>query len=460
LLDASRLLFDLQQANEIAQRFSGCPEPEAIARYTTDGLVERFNSAFARIWLLEPDQVTLRLVASSGLYTRIDGSFARVQMGSYKVGKIAQNRVAFLSNNLAEETWVKDRDWALANQIRGFAGFPLMVDDRVIGVLATFSHAALAPEFLEVLQVLCITAAVTLETALRYRQQPSLKAAQPTLSDQIAAMLKPARLTLIGTEQPLSLAQTHLCLQVSEILGRLGCRHGRLIYGSDAVSLEAAVTQTTPQTTDPATPSAESLNNWLQSRFGMLPLTAAGLSGELQCLSTNSKTVQILLKLPYAPATGPMLQICCSASVLQLAFTHLAYAAGLGVIATPTAGAVLLTDDLSQIRAGQPVIWVQQGAIPKGVNASVDLSVTPADLRQAVIAASRGELLLPVDEPPTEREREILALLSQGLRDRDIAAQLVISESTVKFHVNNLLSKFRARTRFQALYQALKQGWL
>jgi hypothetical protein len=36
-----------------------------------------------------------------------------------------------LSNNLAEETWVKDRAWAIANQIRGFAGFPLIAGDRL-----------------------------------------------------------------------------------------------------------------------------------------------------------------------------------------------------------------------------------------------------------------------------------------------------------------------------------------
>nr|WP_250125910.1 hypothetical protein [Chroococcidiopsis sp. CCMEE 29] len=43
------------------------------------------------------------------MYTHINGSFARVPMGAYKVGKIAQNRVSFLSNNLADEAWVKDR---------------------------------------------------------------------------------------------------------------------------------------------------------------------------------------------------------------------------------------------------------------------------------------------------------------------------------------------------------------
>lgn len=35
-------------------------------------------------------------------------------MRAYKVGKIAQNRVSFLSNHLADEAWVRDREWAIA----------------------------------------------------------------------------------------------------------------------------------------------------------------------------------------------------------------------------------------------------------------------------------------------------------------------------------------------------------
>ncbi|MFQ3615359.1 MAG: GAF domain-containing protein, partial [Cyanobacteriota bacterium] len=130
----------LQQVSSLVQRFGDCRKPEDIVRCATDGLVEAFDCAFARIWLMEPDGQFLRLVASSGLYTRLDGSFARVPLGAFKVGKIAQNRIPFLSNNLSNEAWVKDRDWAIANQITGFAGYPLAIGDRVIGVLAVFSH--------------------------------------------------------------------------------------------------------------------------------------------------------------------------------------------------------------------------------------------------------------------------------------------------------------------------------
>jgi hypothetical protein len=54
-------------------------------------------------------------------------------MSAYKVGKIAENCVPFLSNHLAEESWVKDREWAIANQIQRFAGYPLGKRDRFAG---------------------------------------------------------------------------------------------------------------------------------------------------------------------------------------------------------------------------------------------------------------------------------------------------------------------------------------
>ena len=464
LLDSSRLLFELHQANDIARCFAGCLEAERIARITTEGLVERFGSAFARIWLVEPDGANLRLVASSGLYTSTDGSFAKVPMGAYKVGKIAHNRVAFLSNNLPEESWVKDREWAIANQIRGFAGFPLMVGDRVIGVLATFSHAALEPEFLEVLQVFCTVVAVALETALIYQQEASsqtpispLSWEKLPLSDQLAATLKPVRLTLIGTERSLPLSHTYVFLQMGEVLNQVECGQCRLSYGEDSMTLEATVV--------PAR-SLEEQNAWLRSRLRMASLMASCLGGQLQSQpGTNHKMLQVRLSLPYSRTTlASSLTIQCSLPVLQFAFTQLAFAAGLQVEDDVHENSLILTNDIHQIRNGCCIIWVKQDhvPVPKGVRACIDFHTTPAKLRSVVEAVQQGEIQEEDgqgDEPLlSEREREILGLLAQGLRDRDIANQLIISESTVKFHMNNVLTKLKARTRYQALYQATMQG--
>lgn len=57
-------------------------------------------------------------------------------------------------------------------------------------------------------------------------------------------------------------------------------------------------------------------------------------------------------------------------------------------------------------------------------------------------------------EPLTERELEILQILATGASNREIAAQLHITEGTVKNHVSNILSKLNARDRTQAALKA------
>lgn len=75
--------------------------------------------------------------------------------------------------------------------------------------------------------------------------------------------------------------------------------------------------------------------------------------------------------------------------------------------------------------------------------------------------ATRALMNIPEQKPTpghdlTERERQVLALLAQGLTNLEIAARLSISESTTSFHVSNILSKLNAGNRTEAVRLALE----
>ena len=121
------------------------------------------------------------------------------------------------------------------------------------------------------------------------------------------------------------------------------------------------------------------------------------------------------------------------------------------------------------------------GAIRAGASGFLLKDVRPGELVDAIRVVASGNALLgptavdrllrqfsaPVDERPldtvavgslTDREAETLRLLANGLSNAEIASTLVVSETTVKTHVSNLLRKLGVRDRVQAVIAAYDAG--
>jgi NarL family two-component system response regulator LiaR len=114
-----------------------------------------------------------------------------------------------------------------------------------------------------------------------------------------------------------------------------------------------------------------------------------------------------------------------------------------------------------------------QGALQAGAIGYLLKDVTAAELASAIRAASMGKPTLAPEAAQaliqaacrpaekvgfdlTEREREVLALMVEGLNNNQIARRLVVSPSTAKFHVSSVLSKLGASTRTEAVAIALQ----
>ncbi len=115
-----------------------------------------------------------------------------------------------------------------------------------------------------------------------------------------------------------------------------------------------------------------------------------------------------------------------------------------------------------------------EGALQAGAIGYLLKDVSADELARAIRAAAAGKPTLaseaaqvliqstraPAEEPGfdlTEREREVLTLMTEGLNNRQVAERLVVSVSTAKFHVSNVLSKLNAASRTEAVAIALQK---
>ena len=143
-----------------------------ILRGCTEAIVRHLDAAFARIWMLNKDESMLELQASAGMYTRLDGSYSRIPVGDLKVGWIAREKKAHLTNDVMNDPRVNDKGWAQYNGMVAFAGYPLVVEDRLIGVVALFARRPLSESILDTLASVADTIAQGIE---RKRAEEALR---------------------------------------------------------------------------------------------------------------------------------------------------------------------------------------------------------------------------------------------------------------------------------------------
>ena len=136
---------------EVAVALNAGTEPGAMLQECAELVVRHLDVAFARIWTLNGATQTLELQASAGCYTHLDGPHSRVKVGEYKIGLIAQEKKPHLTNSVQSDCRVSDKEWAAREGMVAFAGYPLLLEDRVLGVLGLFARRPLADDVLKAL---------------------------------------------------------------------------------------------------------------------------------------------------------------------------------------------------------------------------------------------------------------------------------------------------------------------
>ena len=213
---------------DVSMAFGKKGSLKTILGECSEAIVRHLDAAFARIWTLSGDGKMLELQASAGMYTHLDGPHSRIPMGQFKIGVIAQERKAHLTNDVLNDPRISNRAWAEKEGMASFAGYPLSVGDRTVGVLAMFSRKPVTPETTETLASGADLIAQGIE---RKRAQEALQMTQ-------AELARVSRLTTMGelaasiaheVNQPLTAVtnNSNACLRLlaadkltPEILGR------------------------------------------------------------------------------------------------------------------------------------------------------------------------------------------------------------------------------------------------
>jgi DNA-binding NarL/FixJ family response regulator len=172
-------------------------------------------------------------------------------------------------------------------------------------------------------------------------------------------------------------------------------------------------------------------------------------------------------------------ELCPDVVLMDLVMPNLDGVAAIEQIRTelPDTHVLILTtyaDDeyiMAGIQAGARG-YLLKDALPDELVQAIRVVAGGGSLLEPVVAAKVLDKLSalmageeePATPPPapllTSREQEILTLLASGARNRDIAEALFIAERTVKVHIANLMDKLEAKTRTEAVAQAIKQGLL
>ena len=136
---------------EIGQALTSGETLREMLNGCAGAMVSHLDAAFARIWTLNPEEDILELQASAGLYTHIDGGHSRVPVGQFKIGLIALERKPHLTNSVENDPRVGDQEWARSVGMVAFAGYPLLVGGRLVGVAAMFARQPLSQAVLDAL---------------------------------------------------------------------------------------------------------------------------------------------------------------------------------------------------------------------------------------------------------------------------------------------------------------------
>jgi PAS domain S-box-containing protein len=131
-------------------------------RTCAESVVKHVDAALSRIWILDATGTGLELQASAGMYSHPHGG-GHIPLGALEAGIIARRRLPLLTNNVAGDPRIGNPEWISAEGMVAIAGYPLVVEGRLVGVTATYTRKRLAEDALHALEAIANSIAIGIE---------------------------------------------------------------------------------------------------------------------------------------------------------------------------------------------------------------------------------------------------------------------------------------------------------
>jgi PAS domain S-box-containing protein len=140
-----------------------------------EAFVHHLNAAVVLVWSLNDGTQVLELEASAGSHVHMDHAYDRVPVGSLEIGRIAQERAPYFTNDIESDERISNKGWARREKLVAFAGQPLTAGDHLVGVAAVFADQPFTPN---TLKSIAIVAESIARFIIRMRTEAELQRAK------------------------------------------------------------------------------------------------------------------------------------------------------------------------------------------------------------------------------------------------------------------------------------------
>ena len=155
----------------------------SVLEHCAESVRRNMDAGLVRIWTLSETEPLLELQASAGPDVAISKAPCRVAVGQYRIGKVAEECLPFFTDDLASDPYICDAAWAKSEGMIAWAAYPLLMENRLVGVMTMHTPQPLNPATREAFASVAGQMALGID---RRRSDETLRAIQQRLQHVVS----------------------------------------------------------------------------------------------------------------------------------------------------------------------------------------------------------------------------------------------------------------------------------